>query len=743
MTQTVSESGADDEETTGPAATTGESDTESDGESGTESDGESETDTGTGTSTSGDSGDPEPMCGDAMVDEGEDCDDMGESAQCNDDCTFAVCGDGLVNMAAAEQCDDMGESATCNTDCTNAACGDNVLNTSAGEDCDGIDLAGTTCMDLGFTGGMLACDGGCTLDPSGCSNEAPAAPALALGFSPIKQFDFTWPAVPNADYYQLQQSASFGEPFVPASGDIVGESFSLTVPLHFRHESSYRLLACNQAGCTNGAPVSVIGTLAEAIGYFKASNTEAGDSFGYDVALSDDGNTLAVGALNEDGSAVGINGNEATNSAFNSGAVYVFARDDMGQWSQQAYIKASVPDPDDGFGVSIALNADGNTLAVGAVEEDSDATGIDGDPQSNAAPNSGATYVFVRDDVGQWSQQAYLKAANAGSNDEFGVSVALSADGDTLAVGATGEDSNAIGIDGDATNNSTSNSGATYVFVRDGMGQWSQQAYVKASNTANSDAFGDNVTLSGSGDLLAVAATGEDSNATGIDGDQLNNSASASGAVYVFVRDGMGLWSQQAYVKASNTGSSDTFGSSLALSADASTLAVGATGEDSSVTGINGNGVSNSTSSSGAVYVFVDDGMGIWSQQAYVKASNTGNGDFFGTDVTLSGGGNTLAVGARAEDSNATGINGAQVNSNGTNSGAAYVFEREGMGQWSQQAYVKASDVFLDDFGWAMALSANGETLAIGGRQEQSNATGIGGDSSNNLASASGAVYLY
>ena len=104
---------------------------------------------------------------------------------------------------------------------------------------------------------------------------------------------------------------------------------------------------------------------------------------------------------------------------------------------------------------------DGDTLAVGAIQEDSSATGINGDQADNSASDSGAVYVFTRDASGVWSQQAYVKASNTEARDFFG-SVAV--DGDTLAVGANVEDSSATGIDGDQADNSAAGSGAAYVF---------------------------------------------------------------------------------------------------------------------------------------------------------------------------------------------------------------------------------------------------------------------------------------
>jgi len=397
------------------------------------------------------------------------------------------------------------------------------------------------------------------------------------------------------------------------------------------------------------------------------------------------------------------------------------------------YVKASNTGAGDYFGFSVALSADGGTLAVGTKGEDSDATGIGGADNDNAT-ESGAVYVFVRSN-GAWTQQAYVKASNTGANDEFGYAVALSSNGDTLAVGAPYEDSDATGIGG-ADNDNAANSGAVYVFVRSN-GAWTQQAYVKASNTGNNDFFGTFAALSSDGGTLAVGAPREDSDATGIDGANNDNTAD-SGAVYVFTRSGA-TWTQQAYVKASNTGAGDRFGAPLTLSADGDTLAVGAPFEDSDATGIGGANNDN-TADSGAVYVFTRSGTA-WTQQAYVKASNTGAGDYFGANAALSSDGNTLAVGAPFEDSDATGIGGAD-NDNAANSGAVYVFTRSGTA-WTQQAYVKASNTGAGDyFGYAVALSADGNTLAVGASGEDSDATGIGGANNDN-ATSSGAAYVF
>jgi len=399
--------------------------------------------------------------------------------------------------------------------------------------------------------------------------------------------------------------------------------------------------------------------------------------------------------------------------------------------ARQTYLKASNTEADDYFGMTMALSADGTTLAVAALHEDSGATGVNGDQTSNTATNSGAVYIFIHS--GGWQQQAYLKASNPDANDNFGSGLALSADGNTLAVGASGESSRP----GNPTDNSLTDAGAVYLFVRTGT-TWTQQAIVKASNADARDTFGAVVALSADGNTLAAGAPAEDSAATGVGGSQASNTAMNSGAAYVFTRSGQ-TWSQEGYIKASNTEAADEFGGAIALSADGNTLAVGALGEDSAATGINGDGTDNSAKISGAAYVYTRASKS-WSFQAYVKASNTDASDRFGTDVSLSGDGNLLAVGAPFEGSTATGIDGDQHNNAAGLSGAVYLFSRSNA-TWQQSAYVKASNTGAGDFfGERVALTPDGATLAVSAIEE---ASGNPGDQSDDAASGAGAVYVF
>ncbi len=458
--------------------------------------------------------------------------------------------------------------------------------------------------------------------------------------------------------------------------------------------------------------------------YLKASNTGAADGFGTSVSIS--GDTVVVAAPWEDSAATGANGNQADNSASDSGAVYVFVRSGT-TWSQQAYLKASNTGATDRFGYSVAI-AD-NTIVVGAYDEDSAATGVNGNQSDNSAVMSGAAYVFVRSGS-TWSQQAYLKASNTGAGDSFGWSVSVS--DNTAVVGAYYEDSAATGVNGNQADNSVQDAGAVYVFTRSGT-TWSQQAYLKASNTEKADWFGCSVDVSGN--TVVVGAYSEDSAATGVNGNQADNSAAWAGAAYVFTRGGT-AWSQQAYLKASNTGGGDEFGWAVAISGE--TVVVSSYGEDSAATGVNGNQADNSASTAGAAYVFTRSGTA-WSQQAYLKASNTETGDCFGNAVSIYG--DTIAVGAFNEDSAATGVNGNQADNNASAAGAAYVFTRSGT-TWSQQAYLKASNTEASDsFGFSVAVS--GSTVVAGARYEDSAATGVNGNQADNSAGTAGAAYVF
>ena len=484
-------------------------------------------------------------------------------------------------------------------------------------------------------------------------------------------------------------------------------------------------IACSTDLC-NTETGCVFASSAVQVARIKAAQVFANTSLGGAVAI--DGDTMVVGASGDRSCANGVNGSLNLGSCNGAGAAFVFVRV-KGAWQQQAYLKASNTAAGAGFGASVALA--GDTIVIGSPYERSDAKGVNGDQTNSNANYSGAAYVFVRQD-GIWTQQAYLKASNNKPYWGFGGAVTVS--GDTIAVGAPSETNASSGINGNQADlyAYAPNSGAAYIFVRN-SGVWSQQAYLKAAHTDSNNQFG--FSLAANGDSLAVGSPGERSTATGVDGSQTAYTTGIKGAAYVFVRQGS-VWSQQTYLKPSNTDTNDRFGGAVAMDGD--TVVVGAVGESSKATGIDGNQDDNSAASSGAAYVFKRQ-YGSWSQQAYLKASNTDSGDAFGTCVAVSG--NFIAVGAQLESGGAAGINGDQASNTMLYAGATYLFRRHD-NTWSQRAYVKPAKVtFEDGFGSAVSLSAT--TLVVGAPWTRNASPGINGPETGLSASHIGAAYAF
>lgn len=509
---------------------------------------------------------------------------------------------------------------------------------------------------------------------------------------------------------------------VTVAGLPVASGSGIAAPLPLLGANVVPVVVTAESGVTRTYTLTI--RRAAAAAYLKASNTGSPDQFGDAVAVDD--TTLVVGAAGESSCATTVNGDGSNNACAGAGAVYVFVRSG-GVWTQQAYLKASNSGAGDAFGASVGVS--GDLVVVGARNEASCATTVNGNGADNACAAAGAAYVFARTGT-TWTQQAYLKAANAAANDQFGTAVSIN--GTTIVATAPSEDSCAATVGGDAANNGCSDAGAGYVFERIGT-TWTQQAYLKTTNTGG----GDNLGLSARvhGDTVLLGATGEDSCATTIGGDGTNNACLSAGAAYVFARNGT-TWTQQAYLKAANTGAGDQLGRAVGLFGD--TAVVGAFGEDSCATGVNGNGADENCSDAGAAYVFARSGT-TWTQQAYLKASNTGAGDTFGTAVDVYG--TSVVVGARGEASCATGVGSDGSGEACAFAGAAYLFDRPAS-TWVAKTLVKATNTGANDYvGMSVALSSN--VLVLGANGEDGCATGVNGNGADDACVNGGAAYTW
>ena len=298
-----------------------------------------------------------------------------------------------------------------------------------------------------------------------------------------------------------------------------------------------------------------------------------------------------------------------------------------------------------------------------------------------ATSASAFTLAFAPPDWSLSTQQAKILASDGVGNDLFGSEISASIDGNTIIVGAHYAPS------GDRT-------GAAYIFTRSGS-TWTEQAKIEASDKQTDDWFAYSVSISGDGNTAALGAIKSS-------GDGVNE----SGAAYIFTRAGS-TWTEQAKIVASDPETADEFGNAISISSDGNTVAVTAAREDTGGSG------------TGAMYIFTRSGS-TWTEQAKIQASDKQASDWFGyNSVTLSSDGNTAAAGAYSEDTGGVGI------------GAAYIFTRSGS-TWTEQAKIQASDKQAGDaFGWSVAISADGNTLAVGAQ------------SSDDVGSSSGSAYIF
>jgi hypothetical protein len=313
----------------------------------------------------------------------------------------------------------------------------------------------------------------------------------------------------------------------------------------------------------------------------------------------------------------------------------------------------------DSYGASVDISLDGNTAVIGAPLENSDFI------------DNGAVYVYVRSGS-TWTEQQKLLASESSNDIQFGKSVSISADGNTVVIGAPLSD----------LGGATSSIGAAYVFTRS-AGVWTQQQTLSAFDPATGDRFGWSVSLSADGLSLIVGAYLEDTSPN------TNN-----GAAYVFIYES-GAWTEQQKLLASDPATDDFFGWGVALSSDGNTALISAIEEDTSP-----------NSANGAVYVFTRT-AGVWTQQQKLTASDPATLDSFGYSVSLSSDGLTAIIGAPSEDT-----------SPNTNNGAAYVFTRSGS-TWTQQQKILASDAASNEtLGVSVSISADGNVALIGADAE-------------------------
>ncbi|MCP4679179.1 MAG: hypothetical protein GY854_27565 [Deltaproteobacteria bacterium] len=274
--------------------------------------------------------------------------------------------------------------------------------------------------------------------------------------------------------------------------------------------------------------------------YLKAPNGANQYQFGTTVAIS--GDTIVVGSNREDSDTTdiisGADLSGANDTGDDNGAAYVFTRSGT-TWTHQAYLKAPNSSDGDQFGAAVAIF--GDTIAVGAFQEDSDTTqiihGADLSATNDNRYSGGAVYVFTRSGT-TWTHQAYLKPPRISNGDSFGQKLALYEN--IIAIGAPDEASTAnqviYGTDLSSANDAGNGNGAVYLFDRTGT-NWAFTAYVKPPNNSDFDSFGWSVAVDSNRVMISSDSEGSNTNQI-LSGEQITTSTNddglMNGAVYLF-----------------------------------------------------------------------------------------------------------------------------------------------------------------------------------------------------------------
>ncbi len=329
----------------------------------------------------------------------------------------------------------------------------------------------------------------------------------------------------------------------------------------------------------------------------------------------------------------------------------------------------------DWFGHAVALNATADTLVVGAPERQSGGISV------------GGVYIYDRSGSSWTARGSVRLAADVGAGDEYGLAVALSGDGNVLAIGSPGWESGAGAPNG---------RGAVYIYDRSGSSWTARGSVLLASDGTSPDFFGGALALNSDGSVLAVGA------------EQWEGSLTDQGGVYLYDWSGSAWVQRGSVLTASDAAASDHFGSSLALSGDGTILAVGARDWE------------GANSNQGGVYLYDWSGSAWVQRGSVLTASDAAASDGFGASVALSTDGLVLAVGARTWEGAAA------------DQGGVYIYDWSGSAWVQRGSVLEAGDAEAsDNFGSGVALSGDGNELAVGAR---------GWDGTG---SAQGGVYIF
>jgi hypothetical protein len=417
--------------------------------------------------------------------------------------------------------------------------------------------------------------------------------------------------------------------------------------------------------------------------FIKAGKPDTNDAFGFSVAMS--GDTLVVGSPSEDGANGGQNGDESSNGASESGAVYIYVRSGS-TWTREAYLKSNSPTASEFFGCSIAI--DGDLLLVGAA-------GMNPYPNRNSTSRSGAVYVFKRNG-GQWKQEKVIESPEPVAGNLFGYSVLLTAD--TFVIGSPYDEKNGR------------HSGAVYVGARSDA--WGPLTAMRPKEPLVDSIYGWSSAADGNTLIIGAPAASIDT-------------ADGPGTAYVYTREASGQpWVEGQTLQQAKPIAGANFGWAVAVQGEM--MVVGA--PRAALVG---------DTPPGEAYVF-QRANGTWNPTGILEAGTSRDSDYYGTSVALAG--NVLLVGASGDMSGARGLDADPNRSDTFQSGAFYLYGLQD-GRWVQSAYVK-TDNPKSSTQMAEVAVISGDTIIAGAMNEPSAYGGINPESRGNSVGA-GAVYVF
>ena len=496
---------------------------------------------------------------------------------------------------------------------------------------------------------------------------------LTLDYSPTKTFTLRWQGGDGAQHYNIKENIDGQSGYSTIVEGVSTHATHATLDLSVinRVSASYLIESCNSVGCTDSSGVSVdVDGLNKVVGIIGPAGSAKAVSFGKSVALNENGQIMVVGS-------------DATAD--------IYTKTAGSDWGLAQSLSSAdlvgVDDHEKSFGAAVDISAAGEVVVV-------------------ASPADSAVHIFSRSKSGHWVHSDTLSV----DEERFGQKISLSNDGIVLAVNAN------HAVDND-------NSGSAYVFTRDANGQnWSQAAKLEDPQMGSQDDYGQSISISGDGRVVAVASP------------KAKNRGAATGTVTVFQSDqGTVGWKIVDRVVSQNRNIVYLGSDDLALNDDGTVMAIGSAA---------------SYGSSGAVLVYASasDGGSYARQGGVLRVHSSTRSNLFGFSLSLDGNGQRLAIASIYESNLASGINGDRDAGYLQGSGAVFIFESQA-GDWSEKYYIKAiKPEALSQFGQALSLSGDGGSLAVG---VPSSSVGISGvnrgfvDTRSASSNSSGAVYLY